>query len=1077
MAESSESPRQKSLAEAALEHGFLTQAQLDEALEVQKKLTDLGVPEDLPTILRKRGYLSEEQITSCRKSITPNRIIAGFEIIEAVGKGAMGAVYKARQISMDRIVALKILPQDLAKDPTFRERFIREARASGKLDHLNIVHGIDVGEERGITYFAMEFVDGQTIKRRLRKEGALNWEESVRIVLQIADALAYAWRHGIIHRDIKPDNIMMAKDGTAKLCDLGLAKELHAAEESGLTQSGQAVGTPHYISPEQAKGRKDIDTRADIYSLGATLYHMVCGKVPFEETNSTAVMVMHVTDEAPSPREHNVEVPADLELAIAKAMAKDPKERYQEPAYFAEDLALILNREDPYHAAGFKAKSSIKYTPSTRPPPKEEDIPTSKYSRVSGRSGRVTTGPHAPIRPKLGKTGPLAPVGPRDPEVGRSTTKNLEPIRPRQGKTGKQEPVGPPGDGDEKFSKGQFAEPVVMRPREKRDTEPLPDIPAPEPSQHEPPAAKKPSERHPAPEKEKEAAPRPAVRAAEAQAVQPATPALKPPERAGAVLAWWFVGLIAISAGFYFGFTLTPVDAGGGETKKGANTKTGEEPAVVVKVGPDEKTQPKAVVIKPDNPPPVQPSEIVPVKPPPKIVEPTPPSEPPPPDPVSTTPKFVTKPPDVPPAEPDQDLEKAASLAFDKVYASLKKNQVGSAKTQLDEMQAKFANTTWYAQNRVEMESAYERVKLSGKPWDDLFAAPAIPLDGPTGDRWELVYDQLTFEPNERQEWQLLLGSKVNWRPGSITLSPSGRETFGIVSGIPVQQVERLEAQIEPTSGADYGWALYSDQRFLNPVATCWYESDGTIHLWANEVEKPLSLRDSSAAGPKHMVVQFKGRKAWVDVGGKKEELNLAASPTGRYFPAIVASKAPVKIGSVRMHTAFEPGDIKLMQDETARTARLKAEAPRGGLHKIKIIVASEYAAGVFVNDKRASPDTKGGFTPATYLFSVPLGSVISVRQFPPAGKDGGAVLLDICPQDGANKHAGTGLTPHIWVASGEMGNWMWDLKVHAGWQLPTPALVDDPLAKTPPGLKAKFVRACNKSNLLHYVFDPADMK
>ncbi|MCW8132235.1 MAG: serine/threonine protein kinase, partial [Planctomycetota bacterium] len=467
---SSEAPK-RNLGEVAVEHGFMSQAQLDEALQVQAKLQELGVPEDLPAILRKRGFLTEDQVSACKKALNPKRVLAGFEIIEAVGKGAMGAVYKARQISMDRIVALKILPQDLAKDPTFKERFIREARASGKLDHLNIVHGIDVGEERGITYFAMEFVDGTTIKRRLKKEGALPWEEAVRVVLQIADALAYAWKHGIIHRDIKPDNIMMGKDGVAKLCDLGLAKELHSAEESGLTQSGQAVGTPHYISPEQAKGRKDIDTRADIYSLGATMYHMLAGRVPFEESNSTAVMVMHVTDEAPSPRDIKVDVPADLELIVAKAMAKEPKDRYSDPAHLAEDLTLVLSGEEPFHAAGFKAKSSVKYVPSNKPANEPEDAPTAKFSRVSGRQGRVTTGPHAPVRPRVGKTGPLAPVGPRDPEIGRSTTKHLEPIKPRSERVKKAEApapepaAAPAADSEVKFSKAQYAEPVVLKAR------------------------------------------------------------------------------------------------------------------------------------------------------------------------------------------------------------------------------------------------------------------------------------------------------------------------------------------------------------------------------------------------------------------------------------------------------------------------------------------------------------------------------------------------------------------------------------------------------------------------------------
>jgi len=1048
MAEQDENPRQKTLAEIALEHGFITQAQLDEATEVQKKLSDLGVPEDLPAILRKRKYLTDEQIEACRKASAPKRIIAGFEIIEAVGRGAMGAVYKARQISMDRIVALKILPQDLAKDPTFKERFIREARASGKLDHLNIVHGIDVGEERGITYFAMEFVDGTTIKRRLKKHGALPWEEAVRIVIQIADALAYAYRHGIIHRDIKPDNIMMMKDGTAKLCDLGLAKEMHGAEESGLTQSGQAVGTPHYISPEQAKGRKDIDTRADIYSLGATLYHMITGKVPFDTENPTAVMVMHVTDEAPSPRDSNVDVPAELELAVAKAMAKDPHDRYQDAQQFAEDLTLILNREDTFFAAGFRAKSSVKYVPSARPEPTEEDMPTSKYTRISGRHGRSTTGPHAPVR--ASKTGPQAPVGPKDPEVHR-TTKNLDPVKPRLGKSVREVPVAAKEpSGESRFSKAQFVEPVKTKEKTEARKEP-----PPEPAVA---AASKPASPPPAPEP--------------VSVQTPAVPAAEPAQKP-ATLLWWFAGTAAMAIGFYFGFVFTPVSA---SLRTVAIEPPVPAPAplpAVVAPSPV-PAPPPAVNITPDKPPPVAPEQLTPApRKDPKL--PDPPSEPPPADPVSSKPPVALRPAEPPASERNEDLERTAAAQFDKLCATFKQNKNDAAKVIFDELQTKYTRTEWYAQNRALLETAGERLTMRGKPWDDCFAAPAVPLDGPQGARWELVYDQLTFDPSERQEWQLLPGSRINWKPGMLTLTPNGGETGVLVSGADLRQVERLETFIEPALGADYGWALYPDLRGSPAIASCWYEADGTIHFWANEVEKTLALRHTSEPGPRRMAVQFKGRKAWLDVGGKKEELNLNASPSGVYYPALLAAKGTVKLHSVRMHAQFDAAYAKVLQDELARAQRLKAGAQKAGLHKIKITVASEYPAGVWVNDKRGNPDAKGGYQPATYNFSVPQGAVISVRQFPPQGKDGGPVLLDIAPQDGSNRHAGTGITPHLWLAASELGNWMWDPRSHLGWHMATTEAAG--ALKPPAGVAAKYVRANNKSILLRYVFDPADMK
>ncbi|MCW8133760.1 MAG: hypothetical protein KIS92_25665, partial [Planctomycetota bacterium] len=541
-------------------------------------------------------------------------------------------------------------------------------------------------------------------------------------------------------------------------------------------------------------------------------------------------------------------------------------------------------------------------------------------------------------------------------------------------------------------------------------------------------------------------------------------------------LGWWLGGVAALSIGFYFGFTLTSVDAGGTpRTQTPDPSKTAETP--VVRVNETKTPEPGGVVtIKPDTPP-EPPKELVTRPEPPKRNDPPPPPEPAPPEPVSSRPKPSTKEPDQPPAEPNQDLERSVAADFDKACVSFKHGKYDAAKALLDGIQEKYRGTQWYSQNRALVDAGYARLAHSGKPWDTQFGAPAHPLDGPQGSRWELIYDQLTFDPSERQEWQLVPGTKVNWRPGSLTLTPSGAESCGVILSLDTQQVERLEAELEPGAGADYGWALFADQRSNVPVATCWYESDGTIHFWANEVEKSLSLREDPAKALRRVVVQFKGRKAWIDVNGKKEELNLNASPTGRYFPALMAAKAPVRFGTVRVHADFRADLPKLMQEEIERNARLKAEAPKRGLQKIKIVVASEHPAGVWVNDKRASPDTKGGFQPSTYLFSVPVGSVISVRQFPPQGKDGGPVLLDISPQDGSNKHAGTGITPNLWLASGELGNWMWEQKMHAGWQLADEKLVPDSAAKVPPGARAKYVMAANKSVLLHYVFDPADMK
>jgi serine/threonine-protein kinase len=286
----------KSLAELALERGYCTVEQLSKAREKQRA----GGAKDLGETLIEMGFLTKEQAQACKRAMSGKTIIGNFEILEKVGQGGMGAVFRARQISMDRIVAIKILPPKLAENPSFQKRFINEARVSAKLSHLNIINGIDCGEANGYTYFAMEFVDGRTIKEVMKEKGKFSPPEAIKIIRQMVEALAYAKGQGLVHRDVKPDNIMLMTNGVAKLCDLGLAKNIESNDDAGLTQSGQAVGTPHYISPEQARG-EPVDFNSDIYSLGATFYHMLTGKTPFHGPTSAAVMALHIANDTRSP--------------------------------------------------------------------------------------------------------------------------------------------------------------------------------------------------------------------------------------------------------------------------------------------------------------------------------------------------------------------------------------------------------------------------------------------------------------------------------------------------------------------------------------------------------------------------------------------------------------------------------------------------------------------------------------------------------------------------------------------------------------------------------------------------------
>ncbi len=287
----------------------------------------------------------------------------GYELLGKLGRGGMGVVYKARQISVDRIVAVKILPQRLSHNEVYLERFFREARSAARMNHSNIVQAIDAGFDRGYHYFVMEHVDGPSVADRLRRDGVLDEKEALQVTRDIAAALAHAEKHNIVHRDIKPQNIMLTSDGVAKLADLGLAKR--SVEETGVvtategvpadrfvtTAEGHAVGTPLYMSPEQASGERNLDTRSDIYSLGATLLHMVTGVVPFDDEATERILSERQTQSAPSPEELRPDLsPATCRL-IRRMMAYDVAERYQSAEELLTEVDTILLGQTPISEA------------------------------------------------------------------------------------------------------------------------------------------------------------------------------------------------------------------------------------------------------------------------------------------------------------------------------------------------------------------------------------------------------------------------------------------------------------------------------------------------------------------------------------------------------------------------------------------------------------------------------------------------------------------------------------------------------------------------------------------------------
>ncbi|MBI3847623.1 MAG: protein kinase [Planctomycetes bacterium] len=272
-------------------------------------------------------------------------LIAGYQIVERLGHGGMGAVYKARQVNLGgRIVALKILRRALSRNEAYIRRLQREARIVGGLDHPHIVKGIDLGESSGFHFFVMEYVEGETLRAILQSGRVFTEAETLQLGEQIASAIDYYGQRGIVHRDIKPGNIVLTADGVAKLMDLGLAK---GPEDSALTRSGATIGTPQYLSPEQAKNPRGADVRSDLYSLGATLYHMSTGRPPFTGETVAAVLTAVLFGHCPTAREAKPDLSRGFSRLLEKLMHRDPAHRHQTPAELLRDLRAVRAGGDP----------------------------------------------------------------------------------------------------------------------------------------------------------------------------------------------------------------------------------------------------------------------------------------------------------------------------------------------------------------------------------------------------------------------------------------------------------------------------------------------------------------------------------------------------------------------------------------------------------------------------------------------------------------------------------------------------------------------------------------------------------
>ena len=269
----------------------------------------------------------------------PLSTLGKYQIERKLGQGGMGTVYLARNTDLKKLVALKVLPRDKAKNPILVRRFKAEAQAAGQLEHPNIVSVYDTGEADGFLYIAMEYVEGIDLFEQVRRRGVIPVKRSIEIIKQVASALQHAFEHNIVHRDIKPSNLLLRHDGVVKVTDLGLARSIDDTLETNITRAGTTVGTVDYMAPEQARSSKSADVRSDIYSLGCTWYQMLTGEPPYAEGSLTNKLQAHAIKPLPDPREKNENIPEGLIAVLQRMTAKKPADRYQTPAELLEDLA------------------------------------------------------------------------------------------------------------------------------------------------------------------------------------------------------------------------------------------------------------------------------------------------------------------------------------------------------------------------------------------------------------------------------------------------------------------------------------------------------------------------------------------------------------------------------------------------------------------------------------------------------------------------------------------------------------------------------------------------------------------
>lgn len=336
--------------------------------------------------------------------VGPGRTFGSYEVLEELGRGGMGRVFRARHVTLDREVALKLLAEQYADDEFYVARFLKEARAAARLNHPSIVQIYDFGQLGAHWFLAMELVEGRSLAHFLKTWGRFSEQNAIVLARQTLTGLAVAHAAGIVHRDIKPDNLILGKKGVVKLVDLGLAKRI---DDPGASSTGYAAGTPYYISPEQIEGRSDVDGRADLYSLGATLFELVTGRVPFPGPSSAVIMSRHLNERPPDPRAFTPELGPGFCAALLKLMERDRQLRPQG----AEEAERMFAQLQAGEAPAAPRPDAADPLPAAGPDPAASAFETAVSKALEPPAGPWDAEVYRRVEERLAlRVGPLARV-------------------------------------------------------------------------------------------------------------------------------------------------------------------------------------------------------------------------------------------------------------------------------------------------------------------------------------------------------------------------------------------------------------------------------------------------------------------------------------------------------------------------------------------------------------------------------------------------------------------------------------------------------------------------------------------